>query len=132
MRGPTSPARATSSSSWTGGAPGAAGRTGGESWARRGSAWLMWRIRLELSGQQTAYCSLPSLTPADLRYVLEKFSFISKRRVGVLGAQYGGWLAAMILANSGALQCGVFTDPIMEVDRLGRFNKHLPVSLENI
>ena len=63
----------------------------------------------------------------SLRYVLDKFSFISKRRVGVLGSQYGGWLAAMILANSGAVQCGVFTDPIMQVDRLGGFNKHLPV-----
>ena len=49
--------------------------------------------------------------------------------MGVLGSQYGGWLAALVLANSGAgaVQCGVITDPMMELDRLGRFNKHLPV-----
>ena len=46
-----------------------------------------------------------------------------------MGSQYGGWLAAMILANSGTVQCGVFTDPIMELDQLGRFNKHLPVRM---
>ena len=47
----------------------------------------------------------------------------------MLGSQYGGWLAAMILANSGAVHCGVFTDPIMELDQLGRFNKQLPVRM---
>ena len=100
---------------------------------RRGWAWLMWRIKLKLSGELTNYhLGETVILPGHLRYVLDKFSFISKKRVGVLGSQYGGWLAAMIMANSGALQCGVFTDPIMEVDRLGRFNKHLPVSLENI
>ena len=93
----------------------------------------MWRIRPELSGEQRRLsvraASLPPSLPGDLRYVLDKFSFLSKRRVGVLGSQYGGWLAALVLANSGAgaVQCGVITDPMMELDRLGRFNKHLPV-----
>ena len=62
------------------------GRGRGEDWRRR------------LGEEGLGLADVEDQTKS-LRFVLQKFSFISKRRVGVLGSQYGGWLAAIILAK---------------------------------
>ena len=85
-----------------------------------------WRRRLEEEGLGLADLE----DQADsVRYVLKRFPFLSSRKVGVVGAEYGGWLAALLLASSRTVKCGALTDPVMDTEILGTFNKHLPVSL---
>ena len=54
------------------------------------------------------------LSSIFFRYIISSTSYIDRDRVGVMGTNYGGYLAAMVMAQSSIVKCGVFTSPVTD------------------
>lgn len=94
----------------------------------RGSAGQGYRLLHEV------YRRLGTVEVSDqlevTEYLRDNLHFVDKRRVGIWGWSYGGYTAAMALANPLSLfQCGVSVAPVVSWKLYGKFEKLLLVVL---
>ena len=55
------------------------------------------------------------------RYIISSIPYIDKDMVGVMGTNYGGFLASLVLAQSSLVRCGVVTDLVVDWRNYGEF-----------
>ena len=48
------------------------------------------------------------------RFIISSIPYIDRSRVAVMGTNYGGFVASMVMAQSDLVLCGVFTSPVTD------------------
>ena len=48
------------------------------------------------------------------RFIISSIPYIDRSRVAVMGTNYGGFVASMVMAQTDLVRCGVLTSPVTD------------------
>ena len=91
---------------------GAGGR--GEDWSKKlvGQVGVV-DVEDQILALKLVFLRFPSCIYLTCRYVISTLSFIDSSRLGVLGTNYGAFLAGMVVGQTKLGMCGVLTSPVV-------------------